>query len=745
MRSVDYSAMDIDRSVFGAGVFAPLVANYVDYIIDSWQRTILFLDVLRQRGNTHFEQAQKTEPSVLNFDHDLILDGRDLDHPVNYTLVQIKTAPDAPAHPRKRPFIIFDPRAGHGPGIGGMKQHSEIGAALDAGHPCYFVGFRPVPEPGQTIEDVCRAEATFIAKVIDRHPDADGMPCLIGNCQAGWQIALTCAIHPDLGGPLILAGAPLSYWAGIHGKAPMRYSGGMLGGSWLATLASDLGAGQFDGAALVQNFENLNPANTYWTKDYNLYSRIDTEAPRFLDFEKWWGSPILLDGAEIQFIVDELFIGNKLSAGEVVTSDGIRVDLRNIHSPIVVFCSHGDDITPPQQALGWILDLYDSDEAIVAAGQTILYSLHPSVGHLGIFVSGAVATKQHEEFAQNIDFIDALPPGLFEATFVAKDDHSVHPELLATAYAMSFHPRTLADIRALGRNSPDDDQCFATVARVAEINQGLYHTLLQPLVQATTQEWTASWLRQTNGHRLRFALFSDRNPWLALLADTAASVRAHRRAAAPDNPFLTLQALASDQMVAAWDGFRDMRDRWIENAFFAIYGAVPLQAAVGLRAQGSQARRKVGRDVAREQAVAAQMDALRRGFSEGQAPQAIVRALIFVLRAADGIDERSFALLRHVRDRHPEINVLSLAEFKQLVRQQYLLIHLDERHAIETLHTLLEASGMEPAALLDVVWQVASAGGEPSPEVDRRYRHLEALLKGERRKPVTRAPLRSVE
>ena len=50
--------------------------------------------------------------------------------------------------PRKRPFIVVDPRAGHGPGIGGMKQDSEIGVALAAGHPCYFVGFLPEPVPG---------------------------------------------------------------------------------------------------------------------------------------------------------------------------------------------------------------------------------------------------------------------------------------------------------------------------------------------------------------------------------------------------------------------------------------------------------------------------------------------------------------------------------------------------------------------------------------------------------------------
>ena len=84
---------------------------------------------------------------------------------------------------------------------------------------------------------------------------------------------------------------------------------------------------------LVQNFENQNPANTLWTKQYNLYSKIDTEAPRYLGFEKWWGGHVNLNAEEIQFIVDELFIGNNLAAGRIQTSDGTTIDLRNIRSP----------------------------------------------------------------------------------------------------------------------------------------------------------------------------------------------------------------------------------------------------------------------------------------------------------------------------------------------------------------------------------------------------------------------------
>jgi Protein of unknown function (DUF3141) len=71
------------------------------------------------------------------------------------------------------------------PGIGGFKADSEIGVIFRAGHPCYFVGFLPEPMPGQTIEDIARAEAIFLEQLIALHPDADGKPCVIGILFAG--------------------------------------------------------------------------------------------------------------------------------------------------------------------------------------------------------------------------------------------------------------------------------------------------------------------------------------------------------------------------------------------------------------------------------------------------------------------------------------------------------------------------------------------------------------------------------
>ena len=330
----------------------PTPADAMGYLADARQRAILFLDVMRQRSAQSAAHNAEAVPNVLDFRAELVCDGRRLERPVNYLLVRILPPEGITLDARKRPFVVVDPRAGHGPGIGGFKADSEIGVAMRAGHPCYFVGFLPDPVPGQTIEDVARAEGEFLEHVITLHPEADGKPCVIGNCQAGWAVMMLAALRPELFGPIIVAGSPLSYWAGVRGQYPMRYSGGLLGGSWLTALAGDLGAGVFDGAWLVSNFENQNPANTLWSKQYNLFSRIDTEADRYLGFEKWWGGHVSLNAEEMQFIVDELFIGNKLAAGEIRTSEGTSIDLRNIRSPIVVFCSKGDNITPAAAGAG---------------------------------------------------------------------------------------------------------------------------------------------------------------------------------------------------------------------------------------------------------------------------------------------------------------------------------------------------------------------------------------------------------
>jgi hypothetical protein len=697
------------------------------YWLDAWQRGVLFLDTLRERGNNYREHNAEAVPNVLHFEPELVRDGRTLPRPVNYGLTRIRPPDGVKTDPDKPPFIIVDPRAGHGPGIGGMKADSEIGVALEAGHPCYFIGFMPEPVEGQTVEDVCRAEAVFVQDVADLHPQAEGKPVIIANCQAGWQIMMMAAVHPHLAGPIMLAGSPLSYWAGVRGKNPLRYLGGVLGGSWTTALCGDLGGGIFDGANLVANFERMNPANTLWQKPYNVYSKVDTEGPRFLDFETWWGSPVLLNACEMQWIADNLFIGNKLSSGALRTSEGVRIDLRNIKSPIIVFCSWGDDITPPQQALGWISDLYDHEREIVENGQTIVYTLHQSIGHLGIFVSGKVATKEHREFTACMDMIDLAPPGLYEAV-ITEVDPSAKGE---ARYDFSLQARTLDDIRALVSNNPEDDVAFAAAARLSEVNLGLYQTLAAPIVRTMTTPASSQALRRLHPNRLRFALFSDRNPWMRALGPMAEGVRSSREQVKPDNPMLAMEKAFSSLIVSGLEAYGKTRDAMTEATFLGTYGSPLVQAASGLTQPAPTAARRVERDLVREADTVHARTELEKRFEDGGAEEAAFRALIYVGLPEQRMDQRSFNALKKIREAQPAGARRSLGDIKEVVKEQYLLVRLDEERAVQAIPRLLPEDQAQRRKALRAVHSVIEArnGGALPEEERRRLERIDALFK----------------
>jgi len=131
--------------------------DYWKYTFDTCQKSLLFWDVLRERGDNYLKHVREGHPPVLIFDYEIIIDAREFEErPVNYALTKIidrrKGTEDHKSEnritydvngfpkviprrrksdhlktkryvedPRKTPIVVIDPRAGHGPGIGGSK------------------------------------------------------------------------------------------------------------------------------------------------------------------------------------------------------------------------------------------------------------------------------------------------------------------------------------------------------------------------------------------------------------------------------------------------------------------------------------------------------------------------------------------------------------------------------------------------------------------------------------------------
>jgi hypothetical protein len=112
------------------------------YWVDAAQRSILFWDTMRQRGNQVVEFSRQGEPPSLAFDYELVMDGRELARPVNYMLLRLEPPARFAVDPTKRPYVIIEPRSGARPGIAASSVASEVGVAMQGGHPVYLVAFR---------------------------------------------------------------------------------------------------------------------------------------------------------------------------------------------------------------------------------------------------------------------------------------------------------------------------------------------------------------------------------------------------------------------------------------------------------------------------------------------------------------------------------------------------------------------------------------------------------------------------
>jgi hypothetical protein len=179
---------------------------------------------------------------------------------------------------------------------------------------------------------------------------------------------------------------------------------------------------------------------------------------------------------------------------------------------------------------------------------------------------------------------------------------------------------------------------------------------------------------------------------------------------------------------------RDVRDRFTEQAFFAIYGSPVLQGLLGIRAVDGPVRQLPSTSPQRVAERKAKAEAYAEQLNVGGFDEAFIRALIYVFAAERALDERCALAMNVARQ---QLLHLSLADFKTLMRDQFFELVLERERAIEALGTLIPVAEKRQELLAHVNAIVTAAGKPTTSERDRLTRLEKAL--GKSPKAVTGA------
>jgi hypothetical protein len=413
--------------------------------------------------------------------------------------------------------------------------------------------------------------------------------------------------------------------------------------------------------------------------------------------------------------VENLFIGNRFSSGRISAGDGQNFNMREVKAPIIVFASAGDNITPPGQALRWIADVYRDEREIKSLGQTIVYLLHEDIGHLGIFVSGKVAKKEHSEIATTLEMIESVAPGLYEMHISNYQEGAEIGE-----WQVELVERSIAHVRKISGEA--ENEAFPAVAQISELNQHLYDVLLAPVIRQFSTEMGAEARRQMNPMRWRRYALSDMNPWMGPISSFAGLARENRRPVAANNPFLAFEKAFADSVEYGLNTMRDMRDAWVEIAFHGVYGSLQASGVTGedYDTEADAARDSVTSDA--PQRAEAEANLTQGGYAE-----AVIRMMILLADARGAVRRSRLARSNQLLTTEAPFAQMSAAERMAVIRDQTMIATLFPEEAIKTLTVLLPDAASRRKAL-KAVETVAGPDQELGDNARARLQRLREVL-----------------
>jgi hypothetical protein len=257
-----------------------------------------------------------------------------------------------------------------------------------------------------------------------------------------------------------------------------------------------------------------------------------------------------------------------------------------------------------------------------------------------------------------------------------KTSQDVGADLLPGQYLVRFEGRTVDDILALG-DGREYEQAFQTVARISEINEGLYDTFLGPWVRLWSNEASAEALRFMHPLRLQRFLLSDLNPAMWPVRLMAEAMRTDRRPAAAGNTCVTAEHAASEQIEQALDRYREIRERMQELTFKAVYNSPFVEALAGLRAPHADARKQRARDAHAEQLFEAKVEAIKTREEQGGFAEAVLRIMLAVAQAEQMFDVRGFRLAQRIKQDDATLRHIPCDQLKAAAREQEFMLRFD--------------------------------------------------------------------
>ena len=247
------------------------------------------------------------------YDYEIVLRGDSLPRPVNYALVRVVPPAGTVIDNTKAPVVVIDrvpARARHWGIQAGKRGRSGVQGETSG----LRDRLRCRPRGRSNDRRCCAAFTVFLEKVIELQP-----PLSRSLLSSGTARPVGMQSWPPACGLI-----RLGRWSLPVDRCPIRRrarpesdadSGELLGGTWTARLLSDLGGGIFDGAWLVSNFDNLN-----WPIRIGPNSTTSWPSRKRKSTATWisrsGGGLLHFRGEELEYMVDNLFVGNKLSTGQ---------------------------------------------------------------------------------------------------------------------------------------------------------------------------------------------------------------------------------------------------------------------------------------------------------------------------------------------------------------------------------------------------------------------------------------------